>query len=67
MDNIRDRLKEENITGRCRKTRLRWFGHVQRRDQEIVGDQQRRWYRMGEDDEVEEDQSRDEWNVSTET
>ena len=23
--NIRERLKEENITERCRKTRLRWF------------------------------------------
>ena len=25
-DNIRERLKVENITGRCRKARLRWFG-----------------------------------------
>ena len=37
MDNIRDRLNEESITDRCRKTRPRWFGHVKRRDQEIVG------------------------------
>ena len=25
-DDIRDRLKVENITERCRKARLRWFG-----------------------------------------
>ena len=30
-DNIRERLKVENITKRCRKARLRWFGHVKRR------------------------------------
>ena len=27
-------LKVENTTERCRKARLRWFGHVKRRDQE---------------------------------
>ena len=36
-DNIRERLKVENITERCRKAILRWFGHVKRRDQEYVG------------------------------
>ena len=36
-DDIRDRLKVENITDRCRKSILRWFGHVKRRDQEYVG------------------------------
>ena len=36
-DDIRERLKVENITERCRKARLRWFGHVKRRDQEYVG------------------------------
>ena len=35
--NIRERLNQENITERCRKTRSRWFGQVKRRDQEIVG------------------------------
>ena len=28
-DDIRDRLKVENITERCRKARLRWFGTCQ--------------------------------------
>ncbi len=36
-DDIRERLKVEDITERCRKARLRWFGHVKRRDQEYVG------------------------------
>ena len=36
-DDIRERLKVENITERCMKARLRWFGHVQRRGQEYVG------------------------------
>ena len=36
-DNIRERLKVENITERCRKARLRWFGHMKRRDQNYVG------------------------------
>ena len=30
-------VKVETITERCRKGRLRWFGHVKRRDQEYVG------------------------------
>ena len=38
-DNIMERLKVENITERCRKARLRWFGHVKRRDQDNVGRQ----------------------------
>ena len=36
-DNTRERLKVENITERCRKARLKWFGHVMRRNQEYVG------------------------------
>ena len=36
-DDIRKKLKVENITERCRKARLRWFAHVKRRDQEYVG------------------------------
>ena len=36
-DDIRARLKVENITERCRKARLRWFGHEKRRGQEYVG------------------------------
>ena len=34
---IRERLKVENITERCLKARLRWFGHVKKRYQEYVG------------------------------
>ena len=33
----RKRQKVESITERCRKARLRWFGHVKRRDQDYVG------------------------------
>ena len=36
-DNIKERLNVESITERCMKARLRWFGHVKRRDQEYVG------------------------------
>ena len=36
-DDIRERLKIENVTERRRKARLRWFGHVKRRDQDYVG------------------------------
>ena len=36
-DDTRERLKVENITQRCSKARLRWFGHVKGRDQEYVG------------------------------
>ena len=35
-DDTRERLKVENITERCRKARLRWFGNVKRRDQDYV-------------------------------
>ena len=35
-DDIRKRLKVENITERCRKQNG-WFGHVKRRDQDYVG------------------------------
>ena len=31
-DDIRDILKVDSIKERCRKARLRWFGHVKRRD-----------------------------------
>ena len=44
----------ESITERCRKARLRWFGHVKRRDQDYVG-------RKTLEEESEEDQSRDGW------
>ena len=36
-DGMRERLKVEIITERCRKARLRWFGHVKRRDQDYIG------------------------------
>ena len=36
-ENIKERLKVESITERCMKARLRWFGHVKRRDQDYVG------------------------------
>ena len=61
-DDIRKKLKVENITERCRKARLMWFGHVKRRDQE---ERLWRWYHLGE--EKEEDRSRDGWTVSIET
>ena len=35
-DDIRQRLKVENITERGREARLRWFGHVKRRDQDYI-------------------------------
>ena len=35
-ENIKDTLRVESITERCRKARLRWFGHVKRRDQDYV-------------------------------
>ena len=38
-ENIKERLKVESIAERCRKARLRWFGHVKRRDQYYVGRQ----------------------------
>ena len=36
-DDIREKLKVENITERCRKARLGWFDHVKRRDHDYVG------------------------------
>ena len=36
-ENIQERLKVESIAERCRKARLRWFGHVKRRYQDYVG------------------------------
>ena len=36
-DDIKERLKVVSIAERCRKARLRWFGHVKRRDKEYVG------------------------------
>ena len=37
MININERLKVESIAERCRKVRLRWFGHLKRRDQDYIG------------------------------
>ena len=36
-ENIKERLKVESITERCRKARLRWFGQLKKRDQDYVG------------------------------
>ena len=36
-DDTRERLKVENITERCRKARLMWFGHDKKRYQGYVG------------------------------
>ena len=36
-ENIRERLKLENITERCMKVRLRWLGHENRQEQDYVG------------------------------
>ena len=36
-ENINERLQVESIAERCRKARLRWFGHVKRRYQDYVG------------------------------
>ena len=36
-ENIKERLKVESIAERCRKARLRWVGHVKRRDQDYLG------------------------------
>ena len=38
-ENIKERLKVESIAERCMKARLRWFGHVKRRDQDYLGRQ----------------------------
>ena len=36
-DDIRKRLEVENISVLCKKSRLRWFGHVKRKDSNYVG------------------------------
>ena len=36
-ENTKERLKVESIAERCRKARLRWVGHVKRRDQDYLG------------------------------
>jgi len=36
-DDIRSRLEVKNISVLCKKARLRWFGHVKRKDQNFVG------------------------------
>ena len=36
-ENIKKRMKVESIAERYRKARLRWFGHVKRRDQDYGG------------------------------
>jgi len=36
-ETVRERLKVEKITDRVRRSRLRWFGHVERRDENYVG------------------------------
>ena len=38
-ENIKERLKVDSIAEMCRKARLRWFGHVKKRDQDYVGRQ----------------------------
>ena len=64
-DNTRERLKVENITERCRKARLRWFGHIKRRDHDYIG---RKTLEMVPHRRSKEDQrSRDGWTVSIET
>ena len=64
-DDTRERLKVENITERCRKARLRWFGHVKRRDQEYFGRKTLEMDHLGEESVA--DRSRDGWSVSTGT
>ena len=36
-ENVRERLGVEEISRKIRESRLRWFGHVERRDTEYVG------------------------------
>ncbi len=36
-DDIRNRLEVENISVMCKKSHLRWYGHVKRRDPGYVG------------------------------
>ena len=63
-DNIRERLKVENITERCRKARLVVWT---RRGKTKTTSEERlwRWYHPGGGEE--EGQRIDGWNVSTET
>ena len=49
-DNIRDRLKVEDITERWQKVRLSWFGVVKGRYKEYAEDKYRRRYRLGEEE-----------------
>ena len=67
-DDIREYiLKVENITERCRKARLRWFGHVKRRDQGYVGRKTLAMVPYHPGEEKEEGRNRDGWTESTET
>ncbi|XP_047490929.1 uncharacterized protein LOC125040421 [Penaeus chinensis] len=34
---MRDRMRNDEIRLRCRSTRLRWFGHVKRREENYIG------------------------------
>ena len=36
-ETVRNRLKVEKITDRLRRARLKWYGHVERRDENYVG------------------------------
>ena len=36
-EDIRERIGVTNIGARCRRARLRWFGHVKRREENYVG------------------------------
>ena len=36
-EDIRERMAVTNIGVRCRRARLRWFGHVKRREEDYVG------------------------------
>ena len=36
-EDIRERMGVTNIGARCRRARLRWFGHVKRREENYVG------------------------------
>ena len=63
--NTRERLNVENVSERCRKTRLGWFANVNRRDQDYVGRTTLEMIPPGR--RKEEDQSGDGWTVSTET
>ena len=49
-DNIMERLKVENITERCRKVRLGWFGQVNRTTKILSEDKHWRWYHLGEEE-----------------